>query len=244
MMGYYDGNTVTALWNYAQNFAMSDNSYDTNFGPSTPGALNLVSGQTNGVTQNENGTGSIIADGNGGLHRYQRRRPDSAMSAPPPPAQVQMGGQNIGDLLNAAGVSWGFFEGGFDLTITNPNGTTGCKRSTPRTVTGTKKADYIPHHQPFQYYASTANPQHTRPTSVATIGQKGDAGNHQYDTPRLLRRGQRRQLPGRQLPEGPGLSGRPRRLLRSARRADLHRRHHQLPDAASGMEEHGGRHPL
>ena len=45
-MGYYDGNTVTALWNYAQKYAMSDNSYDTGFGPSTPGALNLVSGQT------------------------------------------------------------------------------------------------------------------------------------------------------------------------------------------------------
>jgi phospholipase C len=31
-MGYYDGNTVTALWNYAQHFAMSDNFYDTEFG--------------------------------------------------------------------------------------------------------------------------------------------------------------------------------------------------------------------
>jgi phospholipase C len=31
-MGYYDGNTVTALWNYAQHFAMSDNSYGTTFG--------------------------------------------------------------------------------------------------------------------------------------------------------------------------------------------------------------------
>ena len=29
VMGYYDGNTVTALWNYAQHYAMSDNSYDT-----------------------------------------------------------------------------------------------------------------------------------------------------------------------------------------------------------------------
>jgi phospholipase C len=26
VMGFFDGNTVTALWNYAQNFAMSDNS--------------------------------------------------------------------------------------------------------------------------------------------------------------------------------------------------------------------------
>ena len=53
-MGYYDGNTVTALWNYAQHFAMSDNSYGTNFGPSTPGAINLISGQTNGVTSDVN----------------------------------------------------------------------------------------------------------------------------------------------------------------------------------------------
>ena len=35
-MGYYDGNTVTALWNYAQHFAMSDNSFGTTFGPSRP----------------------------------------------------------------------------------------------------------------------------------------------------------------------------------------------------------------
>src|ERR1700682_5224348 len=50
VMGYYDGNTVTGLWNYAQFFAMSDNSYSTTFGPSTPGGINLVSGQTNGGT--------------------------------------------------------------------------------------------------------------------------------------------------------------------------------------------------
>lgn len=42
VMGYYDGNTVTAIWNYAQQFAMSDYSFGTTFGPSTPGALNLV----------------------------------------------------------------------------------------------------------------------------------------------------------------------------------------------------------
>ncbi len=56
VMGYYDGNTVTALWNYAQHYAMNDNSYDTTFGPSTPGAINLISGQTNGVIDQINGT--------------------------------------------------------------------------------------------------------------------------------------------------------------------------------------------
>ncbi len=43
---------------------------------------------------------------------------------------AQMSGKNVGDLLNAAKITWGWFQGGFDLTVTNANGTTGCKRST------------------------------------------------------------------------------------------------------------------
>ena len=78
-------------------------------------------------------------------------------------------------------MTWGFFEGGFNLTTKNANGTTGCGRSTTSTVTGTVKADYIPHHQPFQYYTSTQNLAHTRPTSISSIGYAGDAANHQYD---------------------------------------------------------------
>src|SRR5579872_389298 len=65
VMGYYDGNTVTALWNYAQRFAMSDNSFGTTFGPSTPGVLNLVSGQTHGADTPIAGTvanGTVIGD--------------------------------------------------------------------------------------------------------------------------------------------------------------------------------------
>jgi phospholipase C len=50
VMGYFEGNTVTALWNFAQSFAMSDDSFGTTFAPSTPGALNLVSGNTHGAT--------------------------------------------------------------------------------------------------------------------------------------------------------------------------------------------------
>jgi phospholipase C len=43
VMDYYDGKTVTGLWNYAQRFS-SDNSYSTVFGPTVPGHINLVSG--------------------------------------------------------------------------------------------------------------------------------------------------------------------------------------------------------
>jgi phospholipase C len=180
-MGYYDGNTVTAIWNYAQRYAMSDNSFGTNFGPSTDGAVNLISGQLNGVTTDLNPGGSTIGDGSGGLTLISDADPVGDMCSTTTGEVVQFGGKNVGDLLTAAGVTWGFFEGGFNLQTVNANGTTGCKRSTTSTVTNTLKADYIPHHQPFQYYVSTANPKHTRPTSVAMIGHNGDAANHQYD---------------------------------------------------------------
>ncbi len=180
VMGYYDGNTVTALWNYAQHFAMSDNSYDTNFGPSTPGAINVISGQTNGVTNNLNGTGALIGDGNGGVTDISDADPAGDICSTTTGEVFSMTGKNIGDLLNVAGVTWGFFTGGFDTTQTNPDGSTGCARSTTSLITNSKKADYIPHHEPFQYYKSTANPTHARPTSIAMIG-KQDAANHQYD---------------------------------------------------------------
>jgi phospholipase C len=103
---------------------------------------------------------------------------------------VRMHGQNVGDLLNAGRISWGWFEGGFDLTIKNTNGTTGCARSTAPVVSPTSfTADYIPYHEPFQYYASTANPTHARPLSIAAIGHSfdpktgmPDPAKHQYDT--------------------------------------------------------------
>ena len=53
VMGYYDGNTVTALWNYAQHFAMSDNFFGTTFGQSSPGHVNMVSGQTHGFESDQ-----------------------------------------------------------------------------------------------------------------------------------------------------------------------------------------------
>lgn len=181
-MGYYDGNTVTAYWNYAQRYAMSDNSYGTNFGPSTDGAVNLISGQLNGVVEDNNPGGATIEDGYGGLTLISDADPAGDVCSTATGETVHFGGKNIGDLLNDAGITWGFFEGGFNLSIVNANGTTGCKRSTTSTVTATKKADYIPHHQPFQYYTSTWNPTHVRPTSTAMIGHQGDAANHQYDT--------------------------------------------------------------
>lgn len=181
VMGYFDGNTVTGMWNYAQHFAMSDNSYGSTFGPSSPGVVNLVSGQTNGVIATLNGTGDEVSGGSdGSLTLIGDADPIGDVCSSPTRAQATLGSQTIGDLLTAAGVSWGGFMGGFDLTMVNPNGTTGCTRSTTSAVTGVTETDYIPHHSFFAYWTSTANPSHTRPASVAEIGNAGPA-NHQYD---------------------------------------------------------------
>jgi phospholipase C len=187
VMGYFDGATVTALWNYAQNYAMSDNAWSDDFGPSTPGALNMFAGTTNGATIPAGLTASTIADGAGGQTLINDTDPanDTCSSKT---SQVLMTSKNIGDLLNAADIPWGSFVGGFNLQTVNNNGTSGCARSSLSQVTGASTADYIPHHAWFQYYASTANPTHARPTSTKAIGytmvpgkNKVDPANHGYD---------------------------------------------------------------
>ena len=182
VMGYYDGNTVTALWNYAQNFAMSDNSFGTTFGPSTPGALNLVAGQTHGATVtagsatgNVGAGGSVIGD----------PRPDPSLddcTLAPPRTYITVAGKNVGDLLNAKNLTWGWFQGGFRPTATTAGTSvcgshqTGLAGDDAKTTSG----DYIPHHEPFQYYKQSANPHHLPATSVQNIGST-DQANHQYD---------------------------------------------------------------
>jgi phospholipase C len=182
-LAYFDGNTVTALWNYAQRFAMSDHFFQSTFGPSVLGALNLVSGQTNGVAAVKNGASpNVLIDGGGGSYTLLGDvDPIGDICSSSKRIQVTMQGKNIGDLLSAAGVTWGWFEAGFDVAATNENGTTGCGRAHTSAITGLPANDYIAHHEPFQYYPSTWNLKHVRPTSVAAIGTNGDAANHQYD---------------------------------------------------------------
>ena len=271
VMDYYDGNTVTGLWNYAQHFAMSDNSYGTTFGPSAPGAINLVSGDTGSVdTAHEVNTppistptspnGDITADGVGGFSLTNDAQPywDDCSTRD----AVAMSGQNIGDLLNARGLSWGWFEGGFRpstsfsaaLAATGNTGqptsqftpdefkNAGFQNSVPNSsnqgicdavhpvggaLGGTGqwgfKDDYIPHHEPFQFYASTANPHHltipANPTGQDTRAGLEEIGrdtqsytndvpqfntpNHNYDTSdfdQLVAAISKRELPGSALP--------------------------------------------
>src|SRR5579884_1023701 len=245
VMNYYDGNSTTALWEYAQHYAMSDNSFGTTFGPSAPGAINLVAGTTGGVdpghvSDNNNNAnspltnGDTVGDGEGGYSLISDAQPyyDDCTTRD----AAALSGQNVGDLLNAAGLSWGWFQGGFRPTTTFSSAAPGQPSSTftpdqfagatyYKSVTGASnqglcnadhpigpalgatgqwgyKDDYIPHHEPFQYYASTANPHHLMVATDASghdtmAGLAGigtdtqsysggapqfDTPNHQYDT--------------------------------------------------------------
>jgi phospholipase C len=195
VMDYYDGNTTTAMWNYAQYYSMSDNDYDTVFGPSSPGAINVTSGTTAGAKAlnpswdptdpNGPATSSSIVDVNsstglgvlnGDNDPYYDACSDSNHTTDGSLAVLT--GKNIGDLLNARNVTWGWFQGGFAPTSTS-DGLPVCGASHDN-IGGVSVQDYVPHHDPFQFYASTANPLHKAPSSLSKIGYT-DQANHQYD---------------------------------------------------------------
>lgn len=201
VMDYYDGNTVTGLWNYAQQYAMSDRSFSSVYGPSTPGALNLISGQTHGVISVDPASGTENPKQTSTPDAYTVLSPDAkgvgtVVNDPDPAyddcsgkdhtstnALAAMQGKNIGDLLNARHVSWGWFQGGFRPS-TAWDGKSGdyakCGGATHTNVGGAAVVDYSPHHSPFQYYKSTSNPHHLAPKNIAEIGHNGRA-NHNYD---------------------------------------------------------------
>ena len=188
VMGYYDGNTVTALWNYANHYALNDDAYTNTYGPSTPGALEVVSGQTNGlvVSGTSPSTTNFVTNSDGSKTLINDTDPTGDVCSSTA-SNGALTSKNIGDLLNAARIPWGGFMGGFNLGVTNSNGTTGCARSTASTQVGETVADYVPHHNWFQYFASTANPTHARPVVEQDVGftfqHNGavDPANHQYD---------------------------------------------------------------
>jgi phospholipase C len=220
VMGYYDGNTVTAFWNYAQHFAMSDNSWSTIFGPSAPGAIDLAAGTTypatmvplrpNGHNSSASGliwggqtasagsafTGTLIGDARPAFDDCVGSNPQLLNTNQVMIDETSGVPANIGDLMGDLGfpnpatpVTWGWFQGGFGPTsmpgtIPAVCGSAGTGLAGFGTVglpdNITTVGDYIPHHEPFMFYASSTNPHHLPPTSLSMIGQT-DQANHQYD---------------------------------------------------------------
>jgi phospholipase C len=180
-MGYYDGNTVTAFWNYAQRFSMSDNHFSTMFGPSTVGALNLISGSTTGATVDAGNPAGNTANGaTTNATIIGDPRPTLDDCHPANKTYVTISNKtNVGDLLNGKGFTWGWFQGGFAPTSV-VNGVAVCGAQSVG-LAGTI-TDYISHHEPFLYFTQTANQHHVRPLNVNVIGTSADTlTSHQYD---------------------------------------------------------------
>ena len=210
VMGYFDGNTVTALWNYAQHFAMSDNFFNTTYGPSTPGAINLISGitygvldkntlmptlpdskvpnapgidQTTGLPGHRDVTvaGSNLSGNTGGGSIVGDPRPKGDDCNPLGSTQVE---------ITVPSRNVGDLLNTKNVTwgwfqggfaaITRAADGTAACSSIHRASDGTVKQDYIGHHQPFNYFPSTQNLHHLSPSSPAMVGHT-DQANHQYD---------------------------------------------------------------
>jgi phospholipase C len=192
-----------------------------------------MSGDTGGVglTINDANTdGDTVPDGKGGMSLISDAQPyyDDCSTSD----AASLTGKNVGDNLNAAGLGWGWFQGGFRPTTTFAAATTGKTQPTstfiadqfkgkfaaapasdqglcnavhpvgaaaggtggtaPGATNFGSKDDYIAHHEPFQYYASTANPHHRPPAALNAIGTdtqttvngtpQFDTANRQYDT--------------------------------------------------------------
>jgi phospholipase C len=121
VMGYYDYELVLHYWHYAQQYALADQYFSSVFGSSTPAALFLAAAHA----------------------AFSRNLfPEGDVCNPPNRATGLQDGPNIGSALTAAGVSWGWYQGGFgDCTQ--------------------EVEDYDAHHNPFQYFEDTADPEHS-----------------------------------------------------------------------------------
>lgn len=194
VMGYYDGNSVTSLWNYAQRFSMSDNFFQTTYGPSTPGCINLISGQTHGVLPPFLTVDEVIYNYDGTMIDDPFPLGDIAnpKSVVEQGILAEMTGKNIGDLLNRKHITWGWFHAGFKDYKRSHNGTNG------RLI-----VDYIPYHEPFQYYRSTRNLKHLPPSSTKMIGHT-DQANHQYDFTDFWKAAKKNRIPAVSYLKPPG----------------------------------------
>ena len=230
VMDYYDGNTVTGLWNYAQNYAMSDNNYDTTFGPSTPGALNLDLGpdrqQLRG--QPEHGSGRA---GPGHGQRAEQQRPRHYLRRPRPRLRRLLGRQphhhQPGRRLDWQEHRRPAQRQGRHLGLVP--GRVRAHRDQLGRQRGLRRhpQEHRRQHRRRLLAAPRAVPVlqvHRQPQAPAAVV----GGRHRPHRPgqppvrpvQLLHHAQRREHASGQLPEGGGVPGRPPRILRPAGRAE------------------------
>ncbi len=125
VMSYYDYASVPHYWHYAQRYALADHYFSSVMGSSTPAALFVASAQSH-VDGNPFPEGDICNEK--GKPTVPQRDADDI--------------PNVGTALSAAGVTWGWYQGGF-AECPDP-----------------ENLGYDAHHNPFQYFTETADLEH------------------------------------------------------------------------------------
>ena len=235
-MGYYDGNTVTGALELRAALRDERQLVRHRLRPSTPGALNLVSGQTHGATPaalaaSHRERDRLIGDPDPALRRLLRRARTIAMTRHATSATCSTPRASPG--AGSRAVS--------RRPARKANGKAVCGAS----HTQHRRRARSPTTAPTTSRSSTTRSPPTRttcrPLAPAMIGH-ADQANHQYDLADFYAPSPHGNLPACQLPQGARVPGRPRRLLRPARRADVPRRHASTHCSSSpDWNEHGGR---
>lgn len=172
VMGYYDGNTVNSLWNYAQHYAMADHFFATDYSSKTSGLINEIAGTTQGVKPK-------LSPGVSYQDMLLADNPPMFDDASQGKHKIAIDRKNIGDLLSQHQVTWGAFIGGFTPSKRSASGTA-ILGSRSLNQQGSIVTDYVASNDPFQYFKSTSNPHHLGPKSIYKVGFDGPA-HHQYD---------------------------------------------------------------
>jgi phospholipase C len=149
-MGYFDNTSigtaldgqqfgVSALWSYAQQYALADNFFASAMASEPSNMLYMIAADV-GTASDAFGYPQLDACS---AALYQKNLGIGATMTPP------LTFQNVGDQLNAAKIGWTWFHENF---ASEQNGT--C-------------SDYIPQENPFQYFQSTANSANLQNFSLA-----------------------------------------------------------------------------
>ena len=116
------------------------------------------------------------------IYTDQRSRPGRRRLLVTTRMLVSMSGNNIGNLLNEANVTWGWFSGGFDRAITNENGTTDCKRTSQFPPISAKAMSWTTFRTTSHFSTILRRPiQLMRGRHRPSDRPQRWRGNHQYD---------------------------------------------------------------
>lgn len=130
---------ISTMWNYAKQYALADNFYMSVMSSEPAQELELVA-----ATVDSTRTSGSLPFYDPCSAVEQQKNGGGTIAVP-------LGETNVGDQLTAKQISWAYAEINF---VNSQNGT--C-------------TDYVPQEEPFQYFTTTANSEHTQNFTLASF---------------------------------------------------------------------------